>query len=215
MKYEEIRENCNQLKVDFNQFFILKSINDRAEDDYDNIRELTNRDDIHKHNIEVLCSKKFVQIVFENNQLSFIDVIKEQLPLGFENLTLTSSVRSIFTPVEKIETFCERMYSKFPKVKIPTSGSNLQSGENDFTKKLTKFMKEHKFSIETIEKAIDLYIYRGYQNNWQYFQTAGYFVYKLGNSSKLEEYCEEVKDLKKEDVVNIISGQINLFSNDI
>lgn len=215
MQYEEIKTLCNQLQVDFNQFFILKSINDFAEDDYLNIKELTKRDDIHKHNIEVLCSKKYIALVFENNQLSLIDVIKEQIPVGFENLMLLDNAKTFFTPVEKTETFCERMYSKFPKIKIPTSGSNLQSGEMDFVKKLIKFIKEHKFNNDTIEKAIDLYIYRGHQNNWQYFQTAGYFVNKLGSSSKLEEYCEEVKDFKKEDMNNIISGQINLFSNDI
>lgn len=219
MQYEEIKKLCNELKVDFNQLFILKSINDNAEDDYQNIRELTNRDDVHKHNIEVLCNKKYVQLVVENNQLSFIDVIKCQIPIGFEHLKLSVTISKLFTPVEKIDTFCERMYLKFPAIKIPTSRKPLKSGLTEFSSKLNRFIKEHKFSLETIEKAIDLYIIRGNQANWQYFQTAGYFIYKRvekeGETSALESYCEEVKDMKKEDIVNIISGQINLFSNDI
>lgn len=216
MQYEEVKKLCNELKVDFNQLFILKSISDKAEDDYDNIIKLTNRLDIHKHNIEVLCNKKYVQIMFQNNQYSFIDVVKEQIPVGFENLKLTELTNSVFTPVEKIESFCERMYEKFPKgVKIMNRYS-VRSGLSAFEKKLERFIKEHpRISLTTIEMAFDLYINRANLVKWEGCTTAEYVIYRKEGSSErsfLESCCEEAKDLKKEDIVNIISGQTNLFN---
>jgi len=217
-EYKQIKDKCVELDVDFNQFFTLKSLHDNAEDDYYLIKNnLVKNDHIHKLNLEYLCKKQYICIVKDKVQLTFIDIIKQQILLEFNDLIINKDkLIGVFDKVEDVRSFCSRMYDKFPSLIIPTSKKQLKSGETEFNKKLERFIKEHSLvSLDTIEKAFDLYIARGRQSNWQYFQTAGFFIYKLiekgSESSALESYCEEVKTMKVDEMINIISGQINLF----
>lgn len=217
INYKEVKNLCQKLEIDPTQLLLLESIVQQKEDDYYIIKNLNNHPHIHSHNIEVLCRKDYISIVQDKTQYTFLEVIKQKILVDFNDLVARENVSKFFEKTENSGNFISRMYEKFPKIKIPTSGKPLRSGETEFTTKLERFIKEHKFSLETIEKAIDLYIVRGNQNNWQYAQTAGYFVYKRvekgSEISALEGYCEEAKDLKKEDMVNTIAGQINMFTN--
>lgn len=215
--YNKIKDKCIELNIDFNQFFILKSLHDNAEDDYDLIKNNLVKND-HKFNldIEYLCKIQYICIARDKLQLSFIDVIKQQILLGFNDLIINKDkLKGVFDDVENVQSFCSRMYEKFPRLVIPTSKKQLRSGETEFNEKLNRFIESHNFSLETIEKAFDLYIARGIQAKWEYFQTAGFFVYKKiekgSETSALESYCEEAKDIRAEDMIITISGQISIF----
>jgi hypothetical protein len=220
-EYNKIKNKCVELNIDFNQFFILKSLHDNAEDDYHLIKNNLIKNE-HKFNldIEYLCKKEYICVLRADKQLSFIDVIKQQILLGFNDLIINKDkLKGVFDVVENVQSFCSRMYNKFP-TGIKVMGYPVRSGESEFNKKLERFIKEHKFSLETIEIAFDLFIARAKQTNYTSgFSLAGYFVYKRdGNgseSSRLEAMCEEALSYKKEDLVSLVSGQTNLFSNDI
>lgn len=214
--YEEIRKLCVKLNIDPTQLLLLESIVQGKEDDYKIIRELNNHPHIHNHNIEILVRRNYVSIVQDKIQYTFLDVIKQQLIIGFEDLVAnTQNLQGLFTKSEDEESFITRMYDKFPKgVKIMNKYP-VKSGLTAFSKKLTRFIKEHKYNLETIEIAFDLYISRANQNRWEGATMAEYVIYRRESGgderSFLEAYCEEAKDYKKEDIVNTISGQISMF----
>lgn len=219
INYKEVKELCQKLEIDPTQLLLLESIVQQKEDDYYIIKNLNNHPNIHNHNIEILCKKKYIYIVQDRIQYTFLEVIKQQIPIGFEDLRANSdNLKGLFSKTEDTESFINRMYDKFPKgVKI--MGRYLvRSGLTAFSKKLSRFIKEHKYSLETIEIAFDLYISRANQNRWEGATMAEYVIYRKDGSDErsfLEAYCEEAKDYKKEDIINTISGQISIFSKDI
>ncbi len=213
MEINDIRD-YEKLKLCPTKYFLLKSIVSRNEEEYIILKELVQDETVFKHYLDVLYLKKYIVIQFDKEIISFVDCIRQLKIIGFDNILGTKVSNELFNNIPKsisIDEFCSNMYSKFPDILIPTSKNKLRSGESNFTKKLKKFIKEFKYSQETIEIAIDLYIKEYTQKNWQWAQTADYFVFKDSNS-KLEGYCELVKNHNKEELFNNISGQINLFN---
>lgn len=212
MVTDNIRD-YEKIKLCPTKYFLLRSIVSRNEEEYSIIKELVQDINVFKHYLDILYINKYIVIQFDKEIISFADCIRQLKVIEFENILGTDLSKNLFKDITKsisVDEFCTNMYNKFPDIKIPTSGLKLRSGESNFTKKLKKFLKEFKYNQDTIELAIDIYIRDFSQKRWEYAQTADYFVFKDSNS-KLESYCELVKNHNKEELFNNISGQIGMF----
>lgn len=216
----EIIKKCNQLKIDPTQYYILKTIHNKSEDTYLLLISIINHNIVFKRHLHLLIEKNYVKVIKNNIEYKFIDIIKQQILINFCDLVFNyenTLLKDLFEPIEESISFNARMYEKFPKgIKIMNKYL-VRSGFSAFDKKLTRFINEHKhFSLETIELAFDLYISKANMNRWEGATIAEYVIYRKDGTSErsfLESFCEEVKDHKKEDIINNISGQISMFDN--
>jgi hypothetical protein len=129
-----------------------------------------------------------------------------------------STIIGIFTKETKEEKeseedltwteFVDAFRDLFP-AGIKSGGFYVKSSKRDLDNKLKKFVKEYKYTQETILEATKCYVEESAIKGYAYMKVANYFIYK-NNESMLASACEAVKD------GGVDSGGISsMFNNDI
>ena len=138
---------------------------------------------------------------------------KNRYAINFEK----SSIIGIFTkeenPIEESEDvltweqFVKEFRETFPAGQ-KSGGFYVRSSERDISNKLKKFVKEYKFSQDTILEATQCYVEESARRGYLYMKVANYFIYK-DNTSMLAGACEALEEGGEDS-----SGKMSKMFND-
>jgi hypothetical protein len=179
----DLNYTLNELKVTPTQWLLMYTIHNKDKERFEELRELY-LDECFKEDLHSLMLKGYVFGGNKENKFSFT----------FEK----SQINGIFTDQNETseslswDDFISQFRDTFPSG-VKSGGFYVKSSKKDIEVKLKKFVKDYKFSQETILKAVKSYVKESSQNNYQYMKIAHYFILKNGESM-LAGYCDAIEE---------------------
>ena len=183
-KIEIDLEELNVLKITPTQYVLAYYIHNNLKDEFNELRGLY-KPDCFNEDIESLVLKGYLNGGNPKNILS-IDFDK-------------STILGIFIEEEEQEgevltwsQFVKAFRDIFPKG-IKSGGFYVKSSERDLDIKLKKFVKDYKYSQDTILEATQCYVDESALKGYTYIKLANYFILK-NNESMLASACEAIEE---------------------
>lgn len=112
----------------------------------------------------------------------------------------------LYTPVidpvpenKSPEYWIDEWLDLFPKG-VKSGGKLVRSDRTGCLKKMIKFIKDYKYSKDTIIGATRQYIEERRRDGWKYIRCAVYIIEKLGAGSDLAALCENYKEEESQTV---------------
>jgi hypothetical protein len=180
-------DKLNELEITPTQYLLAYQIHHNLEDDFKKLKSLY-KIDCFREDIHNLLLKGYLRggnpenrydINFDKSTI--ISIFKEEIKTEEES-------EDILTWSQFVTAFRET----FP-AGIKSGGFYVRSSERDLDNKLKKFVKEYKYSQDTILEATQAYVDESAIKGYAYMKVANYFIYK-NNESMLAGACGAIED---------------------